>query len=215
MKHDSQKLVLGIDIGGTKTAVVLGSARGEIRQRKQFPTKAERGFEPVFQEITGNIKEALASAKGKVVAISVSIGGPLEISRGVVKSPPHLPGWTDIPLKDLLSEEFRMPVYVEHDGNAGALAEFYFGAGRGCKNIIFITMGTGFGAGIIRRADIGSAVRFHYLVGGADHGQAGTPLGDGQGSKRRFIDAGMVMVASGRSYGYAAAGEIGTESSAG
>ena len=149
MKHVHQKLVLGIDVGGTKTAVVLGSARGEIHQRKQFPTNAERGFEPVFQDITRNISEALVSAQGSVAAISVSIGGPLEISRGVIKSPPNLPGWNDIPLKELLSKRFRMPVYVEHDGNAGALAEFYFGAGRGCRNIVFITMGTGFGAGII------------------------------------------------------------------
>lgn len=142
-------MILGLDIGGTKTAVVLGSVRGEILGRKQFPTGATRGFMPVFQDLTSTMSELLESARDDVAAISVSIGGPLDIGQGIIKSPPNLPGWTDIHLKDLLSERFGLPVYVEHDGNAGALAEFYFGAGRGLKNIVFITMGTGFGAGMI------------------------------------------------------------------
>jgi glucokinase len=79
----------------------------------------------------------------------VSIGGPMDSVTGVIKSPPHLPHWDNIPLKDMLATEFSLPVYVEHDGNAGALAEWYFGAGRGFHNIVFITMGTGFGAGMI------------------------------------------------------------------
>ncbi|MGH7594938.1 MAG: ROK family protein [bacterium] len=145
----SKKNILGLDIGGTKIAVVLGSLRGEILWRTQFPTHAERGFAIVFDEIDRTIEMALNSAGGSVVAISVSIGGPLDVLKGVIKSPPNLPGWTNVPLKKMLAERFMLPVYVEHDGNAGALAEFYFGAGKGFRNIIFITMGTGFGAGLI------------------------------------------------------------------
>jgi len=145
----AEKLILGLDIGGTKTAVVLGSRRGEIQWRKQFPTRPERGFKSVFGELTANIATALRSAPKTVTAISVSIGGPLDVLKGIIKSPPNLPGWTNVPLKKLLAERFVLPVYVEHDGNAGALAEFYFGAGRNFRNIIFITMGTGFGAGLI------------------------------------------------------------------
>jgi glucokinase len=144
-----EKLILGLDIGGTKTAVVLGTRHGEIRWRRQFFTHPERGFDVVFGELIGSIEEALSAAKREVSAISVSIGGPLDVLRGIIKSPPNLPGWTNIPLKDMLAERFSLPVYVEHDGNAGALAEFYFGAGRNFRNIIFITMGTGFGAGLI------------------------------------------------------------------
>lgn len=145
----SENLILGLDIGGTKTAVVLGSQHGEILWRKQFSTRPERGFKIVFAELTTNLATALRSAQKTVAAISVSIGGPLEVLKGIIKSPPNLPGWTNVPLKKLLAERFTLPVYVEHDGNAGALAEFYFGAGRNFRNIIFITMGTGFGAGLI------------------------------------------------------------------
>jgi glucokinase len=145
----SEDLIIGLDIGGTKTAVVLGSRRGDILWRKQFPTRPERGFKVVFGELTTTIATALRSAHGNTVAISVAIGGPLDVLNGIIKSPPNLPGWTNIPLKNLLTQRFTLPVYVEHDGNAGALAEFYFGAGRNFRNIIFITMGTGFGAGLI------------------------------------------------------------------
>lgn len=145
----TDKLILGLDIGGTKTAVVLGTPRGEIQWRMQFRTRPERGFKIVFAELTTNLATALRSARQTVAAISVSIGGPLDVLNGIIKSPPNLPGWTNIALKKLLMERFTLPVYVEHDGNAGALAEFYFGAGKNFRNIIFITMGTGFGAGLI------------------------------------------------------------------
>ena len=141
--------IIGLDIGGTKTAVVVGDRRGGLIGREQFATLPERGFATVFGDVKGAIKRALDRCAGNVSAISVSIGGPLAVVHGMIKSPPNLPGWIDIPLKQILSEEFRLPVYVEHDGNAGALEEWYFGAGRGYRNIVFITMGTGLGAGLI------------------------------------------------------------------
>jgi glucokinase len=84
-----------------------------------------------------------------VDAVSVSIGGPLDVLQGIILSPPNLPGWDAVPLKELLTARFHLPVYVEHDGNAGALAEWMFGAARGKRNVIFLTMGTGFGGGFI------------------------------------------------------------------
>jgi glucokinase len=141
--------IVGVDIGGTKTAVVVGDRRGRILRREQYATQPERGFDPAFAAMSAGVRLALREAGGTVAAISVSVGGPLDVLRGVIKSPPNLPGWTNVPLKDLLAEEFHLPVFVEHDGNAGALAEWYFGAGRGFRNIVFITMGTGFGAGLI------------------------------------------------------------------
>jgi glucokinase len=142
-------MILGLDIGGTKTAVVLGTRQGEIQWRKQFATESQRGFRQVFDELAQTAQEGVHHSEAKIEAISVSIGGPLNVLEGVIKSPPNLPGWDDIPLKQLLKDRFSLPVFVEHDGNAGALAEFFFGAGRGFRNIIFITMGTGFGAGLI------------------------------------------------------------------
>jgi glucokinase len=143
------RLIIGLDIGGTKTAVVLGTPRGQITWRKQFATEPVRGFRAVFEELENTVRSAAEAAGGNAQAVSVSIGGPLDIARGIIKSPPNLPGWDNIPLKQLLKERFSLPTYVEHDGNAGALAEYYFGAGRGCRNIVFLTMGTGFGAGLI------------------------------------------------------------------
>lgn len=142
-------MILGLDIGGTKTAVVVGNERGEIISRLQFATASERGFENVFTQLSATITEAMSKTPGPIKAISVSIGGPLDILKGIIQSPPNLPGWDTIPLKDLLVKQFSLPVFVEHDGNAGALAEFYFGAGRGYRNIVFLTMGTGIGAGLI------------------------------------------------------------------
>jgi glucokinase len=142
-------MILGLDIGGTKSAVLLGTVRAEVQWRTQFATAPERGFRPVFEALVRAAEEGLQHSAGRVEAISVSIGGPLDPLKGVVKSPPNLPGWDDVPLKQLLKEKFSLPVFVEHDGNAGALAEFYFGAGKGFRNIVFLTMGTGFGAGLI------------------------------------------------------------------
>lgn len=141
--------IIGIDVGGTKTAVVLGSFSGSLKWRKQFAMGPGRSFEETFENICRHVEEGRKSADADVVALSVSIGGPLDVLKGIIKSPPHLPEWRDIPLKRILSDRFKLPVYVEHDGNAGALAEFYFGAGRGFGNIIFLTMGTGFGGGLI------------------------------------------------------------------
>jgi glucokinase len=142
-------VILGLDIGGTKTALILGTPQGEIRWRKQFPTAPARGFDVFFQELSSYVRDTLANTSDHVDAISVSIGGPLNVLEGIVQSPPNLPGWINVPLKHLLKERFALPVYVEHDGNAGALAEYYFGAGKGHRNIIFLTMGTGLGAGLI------------------------------------------------------------------
>lgn len=147
-------LIIGLDIGGTKCAVLLGDNRGEIHHRVQFPTNPERGFEATFDELCRNIESTIETAGGRAKTISVSIGGPLDIERGVIHSPPNLPGWDDIPLKDLLANRFGLPVFIEHDGNAGALAEWYFGAASGARNVVFLTMGTGFGGGLILNGKI-------------------------------------------------------------
>ncbi len=146
------RTILGLDIGGTKTAVVLGDHAGHIFDRTEFLTRPQRGFEPAFAELIEHANAMLANASASrrpAGAVSVSIGGPLSIDAGIVLSPPNLPGWDNIPLRTLLEERTRLPVYVEHDGNAGALAEWYFGAARGAQNVIFLTAGTGFGAGLI------------------------------------------------------------------
>jgi len=155
---ESRRPILGFDIGGTKTAVVLGTHTANILLRREFPTNAHLPFDKTFEQIVRNSNSLLEEAEQlgypKPVSISVSIGGPLDIERGIIYAPIHLPNWDDVPLKELLTKIYGLPVHIEHDGNAGALAELYFGAGKGCRNIIFLTMGTGLGAGIIFNGQI-------------------------------------------------------------
>lgn len=140
--------ILGFDIGGTKTAVVAGTAQGEILDRRSRPSDAGAGFEPMWAAMTAAAGELIAE-RGTPVAIGVSIGGPLDAARGIVHSPPNLPGWDDIPLKELMAERFGVPVFVEHDARTGALAEWLFGAGRETNDLVYLTFGTGLGTGMI------------------------------------------------------------------
>jgi len=158
---DDLRSVIGLDIGGTKTACVEGTMDGRILQRIEMQTHARERFAATFEEIVRHVETLIATAghEGRTIAaISVSIGGPLKIGEGVLIDPPHLPGWHGVPLKARLAEVFpHVPVYVEHDGNAGALAEFYFGVGRernDLKHLIFLTFGTGIGAGFIVNGQI-------------------------------------------------------------
>jgi glucokinase len=148
--------IIGLDVGGTKTAVVEGSAQAEILQREEMATEASRPFNETFPRIAGLVRKTIEAARQsnrEVIAVSVSIGGPLKIAEGALIDPPHLPGWHGVRLKERLAEEFpNLPVFIEHDGNAGALAEFHFGAGKerdDLRHLVFLTFGTGLGAGLI------------------------------------------------------------------
>jgi glucokinase len=148
--------IIGLDIGGTKTACVEGAFDGQILQRTEWPTLAERPFAKAFPEVVAHVESLLEDARSEgrtPIALSVSIGGPLRIEKGFLINPPHLPGWHNLPLKARLSEAFpRIPIFIEHDGNSGALAEFHFGIGKSRPNLhhlIFLTFGTGIGAGLI------------------------------------------------------------------
>jgi glucokinase len=148
--------ILGLDIGGTKTACVEGTREGQILQRIEIPTHPTRPFADTFPGLLATIHSTLdsAAAQGRTIAaVSVSIGGPLRIDEGFLINPPHLPGWHNLPLKAHLQSAFpNLPVCIEHDGNAGALAEFHFGVGRhrtDLQHLIFLTFGTGIGAGFI------------------------------------------------------------------
>jgi len=143
---------LGIDIGGTKTAVVLGTQEAKIQDKERFPTQTEKGPDFTIANIKKSIYELCRRnnlSLKRIKKIGVSCGGPLDSQKGIILSPPNLPGWDNIPLKDILEKEFKLPVNLQNDANAGALAEWKFGAGKGYRNLIFLTMGTGMGAGLI------------------------------------------------------------------
>ena len=192
--------ILGLDIGGTKTALVLGTLNAEIVMRQELPTPASLGFEDAMHIISAAINHFLhqltAAGYQKPQAISISVGGPLDIEKGILHTPPHLAAWGEAPLKKYLSDQFNLPVFVEHDGNAGALAEYYFGAGRGLRNLIFITMGTGLGAGLILNGAIyhgssDSAGELGHIrmadTGPEEYGKAGSWEGFSSGSGIRKL----------------------------
>ena len=131
---------IGVDIGGTKCAVVLGDENGIVKKIK-FPTTT---YEETIQNIINAIREI-----GKSDAIGISCGGPLDAKRGVILSPPNLPGWDDVRITEMLENEFHVPAYLCNDADACALAEWRFGAGKGTTNMVFLTFGTGMGAGLI------------------------------------------------------------------
>ena len=156
---------IGIDIGGTKCAVTVAKVDGGIRfvWKKRFPSEAEKGFEHMFALILGAVDAAISENrldKAGIEAIGVSCGGPLDSKSGTVLCPPNLPGWENIPLAKLLSDKYLVPCFIMNDANACALAEWKLGAGRGCENMIFLTMGTGMGGGVIAEGRL--------LVGASD-----------------------------------------------
>lgn len=149
---------MGVDIGGTKCAVLLGKARLEegedspILKRLEFPTKTAGGPQGAIEKICEGIQALLDEyrlSKEQVAGIGISCGGPLDSKKGLILSPPNLPGWDRIPICQILSERFGIPAALENDANACAVAEWKFGAGQGAQNMVFITFGTGCGAGLI------------------------------------------------------------------
>ena len=148
--------ILGIDVGGTKCAIVSGSLSRDgqihILGKSVFPTETAKGFEYTLKNIFSNIDVELAkswlSAKD-LAAIGISCGGPLDSVKGIIMSPPNLPGWNNIPIVELIEKRYGVKTAVQNDANACTLAEWKYGAGQGYSNVIFLTFGTGMGAGLI------------------------------------------------------------------
>ncbi|MGB6744554.1 MAG: ROK family protein [Terracidiphilus sp.] len=148
----SEQVVCGVDIGGTKTAVVLSSTPPAVIKRLAFPTNPAGGPEHALARIKECIYEALSSQQLQVSdlsAIGVSCGSPLDPTNGIIQQPPNLPTWKEVPITSILEGEFRAKCFLENDANAGALAERRFGAAQGTQNMIYLTMGTGIGAGLV------------------------------------------------------------------
>ncbi len=143
---------LGIDIGGTKTALALADAAGAIVARERFPTEPSGSAEDDLLRIAARAR-ALAEASGvgwpEVEAVGVSLPGPFDRRGGRVLHPPNLPGWGVVAVRDVLEAALERPVRLENDANAAALAEWRYGAGQGCQNLVYLTMSTGIGAGMI------------------------------------------------------------------
>lgn len=144
-------LVVGVDMGGTqmRTAVLRGA---NLLSRIGLLTGENPTPERVIPRALRAIEQALDQAHvslDQVAGIGVGMPGPLNSHTGVVFSPPNLPGWDSIPLRDIFSQQFNVPIFVENDANAAALGEYMFGSGRGTRDMIYLTLSTGIGGGVI------------------------------------------------------------------
>lgn len=149
---------LGIDIGGTKCAVTLGrdyvpeNPQDLIIAKKKFPTDVKRGYKEIIAELLKTADELLAENGVKhddLVGVGISCGGPLDSKKGIIMCPPNLPDWNNVPITDIFSKHFGVKAILQNDANACAVAELKFGSGKGLDNVIFLTFGTGMGAGLI------------------------------------------------------------------
>ena len=148
---------IGVDIGGTKCAVVLGEISGDgikFIDASFFATVRDNTYKTTLEKIDFEMSAMIRRADldpGDIPSIGISCGGPLDSKRGVIMSPPHLIGWDDVRITEFFENGHGIKAVLENDANACALAEWKFGAGKGknLKNVIFLTFGTGFGGGLI------------------------------------------------------------------
>ncbi len=144
------KYYLGYDIGGTKCSIVLGDQDFKIFEKIVFATQTERGYQEIINDFYKHTYGLFRKyEKHNLVKIGISCGGPLDSEKGIIYSPPNLPGWDAVPIVEIFRQEFGVNVAVQNDANACALAEWMMGAGQGTKNMVFLTFGTGMGAGLI------------------------------------------------------------------
>jgi glucokinase len=143
-RFNPDQAFLTVDIGGTKTAVAVGFNDGRIADRVEFSTGNP---ETTLAKIVELGKPLIA--RHAPAAVGISCGGPMSSQAGLVLGPPNLPGWEYVEVVKVIKNAFGLPAFLENDANAGALAEWLYGAGRGFDNVIFLTCGTGLGAGLI------------------------------------------------------------------
>ncbi|MBT5901304.1 MAG: ROK family protein [Opitutaceae bacterium] len=146
----SSPYFIGIDIGGTKMAVsIFDVTTSSVERVERFPSGADCDPAEMVERMVA-VARGWIDAKGTAPeAVGVSVGAVYDWASGCVTDAPHLPNWKGFPVVATFKEAFGVPVFAENDANACALAEWRYGAGRGCDHVIFLTFGTGLGAGLI------------------------------------------------------------------
>jgi len=144
--------VLAIDLGGTKIRTAIISDKGQIIAKKDYLTLADEGLEAVTGRMLSGIDHLLGLRNmdsSQLHSISVAAAGAIDSEKGLVTSSPNLPGWRDVPLRDIVRNKYGVDTFLINDASAAALGEQQFGAGRGVNNFVLLTVGTGIGGGII------------------------------------------------------------------
>jgi len=152
MKAVTRRLVLGVDVGGTKIAAAVVAERGEIVARGYSPTEAQAGPRVVIDNIVATIAQAISSAgiaPRQLSGIGIAAAGIIDSESGRVSFSPNIPGWREVPLRDIVQERFSLPTYLGNDATLAALGEWRFGVKKKVSDLIYITVSTGIGGGII------------------------------------------------------------------
>ena len=152
-----KKLAIGIDIGGTKISLVLGTDKGKILARREILTRTGNGTRACVKDLIANLR-ALILRSGispkKILGIGVGCPGAVNSKKGTLPRSPNLPGWAGVPLRRFLQTATGLPVFLANDANAAALGEQQFGLGKGCENLIYMTVSTGVGGGLIVKGQL-------------------------------------------------------------
>lgn len=147
-----KKYAIGIDIGGTKISMVIGTRTGKILRRRVIVTRTGRRTRQGIQELLENVKALIAESpvkKSQILGIGVGIPGPVDTQKGIVPLSPHLGGWKGMRLREILSRKLGLPVAMANDANAAVVGEKIFGQCRRAANFIYMTISTGIGGGIV------------------------------------------------------------------
>lgn len=161
----TDRLILGIDLGGTKIGIGLVDQEGAVRCSDVRPTLADEGPEAVIERIITGAERVLdraGLAHQDLRSIGIGAPGPLDIPQGLLIEPPNLPGWHNVPLRQIVQERLGVPTYLENDANAAAVGEYLYGAGRDTRDMIYVTVSTGIGGGLILDGRV-----YHGASGGA------------------------------------------------
>lgn len=147
-----KKYRVGIDVGGTNIKIALVDLDGKIVYNATTPTRAEMGYEAGINNIKQAIKDLMQETKETpqtIEAIGFGLPGQIDYKEGMVKNLSNIPGWVNVPLAKIIEDEFQIKTKLDNDVRCAALGELNFGAGKGCENLICITIGTGIGSGIV------------------------------------------------------------------
>jgi len=147
-----EKLIVGVDLGGTKIDAVLSDNCGNIKKRELKETRASEGPNAVIKRIVEAIKTV--SSGCEIAAAGIGAAGIIDVETGLITFSPNLPGWRNIKLKDILERELGVKTFVDNDATVAAMAEHIFGIAVGCDHVVYVTVGTGIGGGIITNGQI-------------------------------------------------------------
>ncbi|MEQ6388759.1 ROK family protein [Bacillaceae bacterium S4-13-58] len=198
---------IGVDLGGTNLRIGVLNEESSLIYKEQIETRVERGPEAIVNDIHKMIEKAFDQYP-KVQAVGIGVPGPLDSHLGIIKSPPHLTGWDNIPLKEKLEDVCPLPIHVENDAKVAALAEAWFGAGKGFDSVYYITVSTGLGGALILNREI-----FHGLNGYA--GEIGNMIIKSDGYKHSTLNIGALeTLVSGTALSRMAKEQLGIEGGA-